>query len=84
MRKITDTERLDWLGKLQGSGLINDDYGRWAIPECGIQNVTDRGKLITKQAIAVSSTFFTEAREWKLNIRAAIDAAMRKEKRNNK
>ena len=78
--KITDKERLDWLETLQGTGLINDDYGRWAIPECGVQNVTDeKGNMITTKPIKVSSTFFVEAREWKSSARKAIDLAMKKE-----
>ncbi len=32
----TDTERLNWLETKEGWGLINDDFGRWALTGTGI------------------------------------------------
>lgn len=80
MSKRTDTERIDWLEKQEGSGVISDDYGRWAVPEGGFQNLNDdAGNFVTDRAIDIESTFVVSAEEWKPSIREAIDAAMDKE-----
>ena len=72
--KHTDKERLDWLEKQDGMGLISDDAGRWAVSTGGIQNVPN-----LKRAIRISSVFLVEAREWQKSIREAIDYAIEHE-----
>lgn len=71
---LTDTERLNWLEKQSGFGLINDDFGHWAVTGDGMQNVPDRTPS------DIQTTFFIEKKQWKKNIRAAIDAAYKKDK----
>lgn len=72
----TDTERIDWLEKQQGCGLINDDNGHWAFVGSGFQNVP-----MGKKAQDISTTFFIEKKDWKPSIRKAIDAARRQHDR---
>lgn len=67
----TDAERLDWLEKYFGGGLISDDNGHWAVSGAGMQNVPSGDK---PEYIAVTN--FVEAEEWHSNIRDALDAAM--------
>jgi len=73
MTKRTDSERLDWLEKQFGSGLISDDNGHWAISTNGFQNVVTGGPK------AVETSFFVRAKEWKKSARSAIDAEIKKE-----
>jgi hypothetical protein len=70
MKTYTDTDRLDWLQSTSGAGLINDDFGRWAVSGSGIQNIPDDHTILSE------TTFFVEAADWKPTIREAIDAAM--------
>jgi hypothetical protein len=72
--KHTDKERLDWLGKQDGMGLISDDAGRWAVSAGGIQTVPN-----PKMAIRISSMFLVEAKGWQESIREAIDYAIEHE-----
>jgi hypothetical protein len=74
MKKYTDRQLLDWLGKQEGLGLISDDAGRWAISDAGIQNIPNQ-----KKAIDIASTFFVEANDWRKSIREAVIAAIEKE-----
>lgn len=67
----SDTDRLDWLEKREGFGLISDDAGRWAVSGTGTQNVPDKDV-----ATDIATSFFVEKSEWKPTIREAIDAAM--------
>lgn len=67
MKKLTDTQLLDWLETKEGFALISDDAGRWAVSGSGTQNVVGR-----KMAGDVMTTFFVEAREWRKTVRAAI------------
>ncbi len=76
---MTDKERLNWLGKTYGAGLISDDAGRWAVTVSGMQNVPDPDK-----ASDISTLFFVEAQEWKGSIRKAIDFAIKTEKAEGK
>lgn len=70
-----DTVRLNALENAvdEGScpGVINDDAGRWAVSEDGMQNVPDND-IPTD----IRTTFFIEATKWKPSIREAIDAWM--------
>jgi len=70
----TDKERLDWMEKRDGAGLISDDAGRWAVSTGGMQNVPD-----PKKPIDISTLFFVEAEQWKKDIRSAIDYAIETE-----
>ena len=70
----TDKERLDWMEKLDGMGLISDDAGRWAISAGGMQNIPDPEK-----PIAISTVFCVEAGQWRKDIRSAIDYAIEAE-----
>lgn len=70
----TDKERLDWLEKQDGMGLISDDAGRWAVSTGGIQNVPN-----PKRATRISSVFLVEAKEWQGTVRKAIDYAIEHE-----
>jgi hypothetical protein len=67
---MTDTERIDWLEKQFGCGLINDDNGHWAVSGSGTQNVPSGD-----DPEDIASTFFVDASEWKPTVREAIDAA---------
>ena len=69
----TDTERIDWLAKRNGSGLLSDDAGRWAITGDGMQNVP------SDEASDIMTSFFVEAKDWYPSVREAIDAAMQRE-----
>ena len=70
----TDKERLDWMEKLDGMGLISDDAGRWAVSAGGMQNIPDPEK-----PIAISTVFAVEAEQWHKSIRRAIDYAIEAE-----
>lgn len=70
---LTDTERLNWLEKQYGCGLINDDFGHWAVSFDGMQNVPK------KTPADIQTTFFVEKKQWKKTVRAAIDAAIKTE-----
>lgn len=73
----TDTERLDWLEKQGGYGVISDDNGRWAVPDTGTQNLADAaGRYVCDAPIDISSEFFVPAKGWRSSLREAIDAAM--------
>lgn len=67
---MTDSERLDWLEKQDGCGLISDDAGHWAVSTCGFQNVP------IDAPCDISSQFFVLKHEWRPTIREAIDAAV--------
>lgn len=67
---MTDTERLDWLEKQQGSGLISDDARHWAVSTSGMQNVPDDPPQ------DIVTNFVVEKDEWRPSIREAIDAAI--------
>jgi hypothetical protein len=71
MKKHTDKERLDWLEKNDGCGLISDDAGRWAVSTSGTQNCPD-----SEKPIDIATYFFVEAKEWQKSIREAIDYAI--------
>jgi hypothetical protein len=76
---MNDTERLNWLEKQDGAGVISDDNGRWAVPDSGFQNLQDdEGNFITDQAIDVESMFLIPAAFWKPSLREAIDDAVRR------
>ena len=73
-KMYTDKQRLDWLEKLDGCGLISDDAGRWAVSTGGVQNMPN-----PKKAIDIFTSFFVEAQEWQKTIRTAIDYAINQE-----
>lgn len=68
---MTDTERLDWLEKRPGAGLISDDNGHWVVALSGMQNVP-----MGTGPEDIATSFFIEAKDWKPSIREAIDAAI--------
>jgi len=68
---MTDTERLDLLERLEGSALLSDDAGRWAVVCTGCQNVPNPDKPID-----IDSTFWVEAKDWTNSVREAIDAVL--------
>jgi hypothetical protein len=70
----TDMERLDWLEKHEGYGLISDDAGRWAVSTSGIQNLPT-----SDTPFDFVGKFWVEAADWRPSIREAIDAAMASE-----
>lgn len=72
MTKRTDAERLDYLGKQYGANLVNDDAGRWAVSDSGMQEVPPRGGF--KETTGIHSIVHPE--QWKKTIRQAIDAYM--------
>lgn len=71
--KRSDTELLDSLERLVDSGgcpgVINDDNGRWAVTDDGMQNC-----LVGNIPQDLSTTFWIEARKFRVSIREAIDA----------
>jgi hypothetical protein len=69
-KKRTDEERLNWLSKQEGIGIISDDYGHWTATWTGIQTVS------AKAPADISTSFWIEKHEWKKTLRGAIDAAM--------
>lgn len=71
---INDTDRLNWLEKNDGCGLISDDAGRWAVSTSGMQNLPN-----PDEPIDITTAFFVEAKEWKSTIREAIDYAIEQE-----
>jgi len=68
---MTDKERLDWLEKKDGYGLISDDAGRWVVSGVGMQNVPN-----PDEAIDIDTSFFIEAASWRPSVREAIDFAI--------
>lgn len=68
----TDTERLDWLGKQYGTNLVNDDVGRWAVSDMGMQEVPPDGGFT--EVTGIHSIVGPE--QWQPSIREAIDAYM--------
>ena len=76
MAKVTrtDTERLDWLEKQEGFGVISDDAGHWAVPDSGEQPVARRNF-----PIEMETTFFVPKEYWRKTIRAAIDDGMKRD-----
>ena len=77
-RKLTDTDRLNWLEKHEGYGLISDDAGHWAVSGSGTQNVASG---MRRKPIEIAATFFVEAKEWRKTIRGAIDAAIKEDEK---
>ena len=71
---MKDTERINWLQKQEGSALISDDFGHWAVVSDGFQNVVMR-----KKPIDTCTSFFIEKGKWSKTIREAIDKAMKGE-----
>ena len=70
---MTDTERINWLNKQQGSALVSDDFGHWVVATFGMQNVP-------KEAPAdIQTSFFIKKKEWKKTIRQAIGSEMKKD-----
>jgi len=77
---MTDTERLDWLEKREGLGLISDDFGHWAVSAVGFQNIPEEWTGDNPGPGDINSTFFVEKEDWCKSIREAIDIAVDKEK----
>ena len=71
---MNDTERLNWLERQEGCGLISDDFGRWAVSVEGVQDVPDD----PGQPSDINTAFFVEKHQWHPSIRAAIDAAIKR------
>jgi len=71
---LNDTSRINWLEENDGVGLISDDAGRWAVSTAGMQNMPN-----PDEPIDIMTSFFVEAKEWKLTIREAIDYAIKQE-----
>lgn len=69
---MTDSELIDCLEKLDGFGLISDDFGRWAVTSCGFQNVPDDINVPSD----ITTSFFVQAKDWKPTIREALNAAL--------
>ena len=69
-----DKQRLDWLEKqnIAAPGLINDDFGRWAVAFDGQQQV-----MKGKGPWNMVTTYFARKPSWKKTVRAAIDYAIK-------
>lgn len=67
----TDTERLDWLERQFGCGLVHDDNEHWAVAAIGMQSVAEGD-----EPEDLETSFFVEKDKFKPTIREAIDAAM--------
>jgi len=69
----TDSELLDALDKAAAEGacpgLVNDDAGRWAVSETGMQNVP-----LDDEPSDIQTAFFVKADEWKNSVREALNA----------
>lgn len=66
-----DTERLDHIqANEDGSALLSDDFGRWAVSGNGFQNVPE-----SDGPSDIQTTFFVKANNWKPTVREAIDDA---------
>jgi hypothetical protein len=70
MRGYTDTDLIcaleDAAKKGSCPGLINDDYGHWAVSETGFQNCP------RKTPADINTSFFVEKKEWKNSVREAL------------
>lgn len=73
---MTDTERIDWLEKQQGSALVSDDCSHWVVATFGMQNIPK------KFPGDIDTSFFIKKKEWKKSIRKAIDFAIKQERKN--
>lgn len=69
-----DALRLDWLAKQEGSALVSDDNGHWAVATTGTQNVP-----MGKDPVDINTTFWIKKQEWHNSIREALDAAMKED-----
>ena len=69
---VRDAERLDWLGERQGTNLVSDDGGKWAVSDAGAQPVPEKDGFTKDVTIAC----FVGPEKWKPTIREAIDAAI--------
>lgn len=47
--------------------LVNDDNGRWAVSETGVQNIP-----LNDKPSDIQTTFFIEAKDWKPTVRQAL------------
>lgn len=74
-QQFTMSELIDWLEQQQGSALVSDDCGHWAVATDGMQNVPK------KTPADIQTTFFIMKNEWKKTIRAAIEAARQLERK---
>jgi hypothetical protein len=70
---MTDTDRLDWLEKQDGAGLVSDDAGHWAVATNGVQSAP------MAPPCDITTQFWIEKHEWRKTVREAIDAAIRQE-----
>ena len=68
---MTDTERINWLQKQQGSALVSDDHSHWVVATFGMQNIPK------KFPADIDTCFLIKKKEWKKTIRKAIDCAMK-------
>lgn len=73
--KVTDTQRLDYFVASAKRGfsfnIVNDDAGRWAVSDSGMQEVPEKGP------IDMCITHFVEKKQWRRTLRGAIDACMK-------
>ena len=84
MKKIkhTDTELLDYLDRKTKEGfclgLINDDFGHWAVSDYGMQNVP------AKAPASIMTSFFVERRGWTGSVREALEKYINEKEREEK
>ena len=65
---MTDTEILDYIESQEGSALISDDRGHWAMTMAGMQSVPE------KAPDDIETWFYVEKDQWKKTIREAVIA----------
>ena len=71
-----DAERLDWIEKNPGCNLVSDDGERWGWSTGGMQPVPEEGGFTEMVGI----TSLIEPGDWRIGARAALDAAMEKDR----
>ena len=66
---MTEKEIIEWLSSKWGYNLVNDDGGRWAVSDGGLQPVPEEGGFKD----FVSIVCFVEPEFWKPTIREAVE-----------
>lgn len=67
-----DARRLDWFAEQEGTNIVSDDAGKWAVSSTGFQPVPPEDGF-TEDAMISS---LVSPNEWRTTIREAIDAAI--------
>lgn len=63
---------IGWLQTKQGVNLVSDDYGRWAVSDCGTQPIPE------EQPTSMAIVSFVEADDWQPTVQEAFEYYFKK------